>query len=180
MYRVDAVQDGDLQTRFTGRLLDRRDELVPLLDRQREILDVQDRADAVLDDRFAQLRRVDPQIGVFAVGDHADLELRHLSDLFLERHAADEIADATNHVVARRRQGARVRVEKRLAVDDRAGADFALADRGVDVQSDDAVTQYHHRERCEHTCQHKKKSGLRVRPHSPPKMCDRQPIRTAA
>ena len=74
--------------------LDRADDLVPLIDRQGEILHVQQRADAVLVHGLAQLLGIDVDRGVDAVGHHPDLQLRHLSDLLLHRHLAQEIVDA--------------------------------------------------------------------------------------
>ena len=103
---INAVKDRDLQPCFAGRFLNGGNQLVPFVDGQREVFHVQDRADAVLDDRFVQLRRVDLKIGVFAVGDHPDFELRHLADLLFERHPLDEIVDPARQVGARRRQRA--------------------------------------------------------------------------
>ena len=113
---VDAVDDRDLEPRPGGRRLDGADDLLPLRGRHRLVVHVQDRAHAVGDDRLLQLGGVDLEGGALAGRDHADLELRHLADLLLERHLRDELAHALGMVRPRGGAGGDLALQEGAAV----------------------------------------------------------------
>ncbi len=90
---IDSVEHGNLQPCARGCRLDLRDDLVPLLRRQRLVFHVQDGANAVLLDCLLKFLRRNLQVLVDAVGNHSDFQLRHLPDLFLQRHLTQQAVD---------------------------------------------------------------------------------------
>src|SRR4030095_5640011 len=115
MDRIDAVDHWDLQTRSRRGLLDRPDDPVPMIERDRLIVDVQDRTYAVFDNRLLKLRVVDLYVLIVAACDHVDRQLRHLSDLFFDRHPPKQSFDLSRGV--RPKRSSRNFAKDRVAVD---------------------------------------------------------------
>ena len=87
---------------------------MPVVDGKRLIGDVENRADAVLHDRLFELCRIDFDVLIPAVDDHADRELGHLPDFLFERHALEQVFDFSGVIAFR--TGAAVSLEEFVAV----------------------------------------------------------------
>ena len=119
---------------------------VPLRGRKRDVLDVEDRPDAVVDYCLAQLLGIDAQVALAAVGDHPDLELRHLADLLFQGHLRDKAAHPPRSCSRQRRQRMKLRVEERLTVGgilSGAGRVLSRHERGQSRTEDRQQSQAH-------------------------------------
>ena len=66
---------------------------MPLVRRQRLLRDVENRTNAIAHDRFIELGRIDLNLLIPAICNHADGQLSHLPNLFLKRHPLEQGLD---------------------------------------------------------------------------------------
>ena len=114
VHRIDAVDDRNLEPRARGGALNGVDGPGPLRRRHRHVPHVQQRADVMAQDDLVQLRRVEQhrRVGGAVPAPHRlNGELRHLADLFFQRHAPEQRFDA--RIGALRHCGRRVEQDER-------------------------------------------------------------------
>ena len=110
VHGVDAVHHRDAHARAPGEALDRGDRVTPFVRAHGGAVHVQQRTDVLLDDGVLELHRVEQKRGVGRLRParhRLQRELRHLTDLLLQRHPPQQGLDSATDRIGRLSLGGR-------------------------------------------------------------------------